>query len=193
MASPSERKEVSCYDKSGFLSVPALIAGLSSQASGCDSTPTAVRDGGSGGNPQFAATHSELATTFSLVDDPADCTANPRLGEFVLFTGQVTYVETTTSTGSGNVNASWYFNYDPGVRLVGQASGRVWMIDATSTHPTGHADTHGDGFSSENSTNEFYIGTDGDRLHLRGNEHLTVDANGKVTVTRPFVWECIGS
>jgi len=140
--------------------------------------------------PLFAATHGEFTTTFNFVDDPADCTSNNRIGEVVLFTGQVTYVERTTTTSSGATNVSWYFIYDPAAHLVGQTSGTVWMIDATSTHPTGHYLVHGDGSSSEDLANEFYTNVNGAHLHLRGNYHLTVDANGNVT--RPFVWECIG-
>src|SRR2546422_4718969 len=38
--------------------------------------------------PQFRATHSEITGSFTEVDGPADCTADPRIGEIVLFTGQ---------------------------------------------------------------------------------------------------------
>ncbi len=144
------------------------------------------------GTPLFEATHAEFTTTFNFVDDPADCTPNSKIGEVVLFTGQITYVERTTTSSSGNVDVRWYFIYDPAVHLVGQTSGNVWMIDATSTHPTGHNNVHGAGSSSENLANEFYTNVNGAHLHLRGNYHVTVDANGNVTATRPFVWECIG-
>lgn len=144
------------------------------------------------GPPRFAATHGDFTTTFSFVDDPADCIADSKVGEIVLFTGQITYVERTTTTSSGNVDVSWYFNYDPAVRLVGQSSGRVWMIDATSTHPTGHNIVHGDGLSSQSLANEFYTSASGGHLHLNGNYHLTQNANGTITATRDFVWQCDG-
>jgi len=143
-------------------------------------------------SPQFEATHGEFTTTFNFVDEPADCTANGRIGEVVLFTGEITYVEHTTTSSFGNVEVRWYFIYDPAVHLVGQTSGTVWMIDPTSTHPTGHDNSHGDGLSSQNTANEHYTNANGAHLHLIGNYHLTVDANGKITATRPFVWECIG-
>ena len=46
--------------------------------------------------------------------------------------------------------------------------------------------------TSENLANEFYTNVNGAHLHLIGNYHLTVDANGNITATRPFVWQCIG-
>jgi hypothetical protein len=143
-------------------------------------------------SPQFAATRGEFTTTFDFVDDPADCTANSRIGEVVLFTGQITYVEQTTTSGSGNVNVTWYFIYDPAVHLVGQTSGTVWMIDPTSTRPTGHDNTHGDGLSSQNMANEHYTNATGGHLHMIGNYHLTMNANGNITATRDFVWQCFG-
>lgn len=145
-----------------------------------------------GVSPQFQATRGEFTTTFSFVDDPADCTANPRIGEVVLFTGTITYVEQTTTSSSGNVNVTWYFIYDPAVHLVGQNSGTVWMIDASSTRPTGHDNIHGNGLSSQNLANEHYTNANGDLLHMRVNYHLTVDANGNITATRPLEWQCIG-
>lgn len=142
--------------------------------------------------PRFAATHSEVTGTIDFVDDPTDCTANPKMGEILLFTGHLTYVERITTTSSGNVDLTVSFTYDPAVHLVGQTSGTVWMIDAARTHPQFHDNFHGVGESYENTGTEYYTNANGAWLHLRVNEHLTVNANGTVTVTRPFVWECIG-
>jgi len=143
-------------------------------------------------SPQFEATRSEVTNTIDFVDDPADCTANPKLGEILLFTGHLTYVVRTTAASSGNVDVTAFFTYDPAVHLVGQTSGTVWMIDAARTHPLFHDNIHGVGESFENITNEYYTNANGARLHLRANEHLTVNANGTIAVTRPFVWDCIG-
>ena len=146
--------------------------------------------------PAFAATNAatrgEVTGAIDFVDDPSDCTANPRIGEILLFTGHLTYVERTTTTTSGNVNMTVSLTYDPAVRLVGQTSGTVWMIDAARTHPQFHDNLHGAGESYENTATEYYTNANGAWLHLRVNEHLTVNANGTVAVTRPFVWECIG-
>ena len=97
-----------------------------------------------------AATRSEVTGTIDFVNDPADCTANPRIGEIVLFTGRLTYVERTTTTSSGNVDMTVSFTYDPTVHLVGQTSGTLWMIDAARTHPQFHDNFHGVGESYEN-------------------------------------------
>ena len=167
-----------------YLTIPMALL-----VAACERQPAALDRGVS---PQFEATHGEFTTTFNFVDDPADCTANSRIGEVVLFTGQITYVEHTTTGSSGNLDVRWYFIHDPAVHLVGQTSGTVWTIDATSTHPTGHNNIHGAGSSSENLANEFYTNVNGAHLHLIGNYHLTVDANGNITATRPFVWQCIG-
>lgn len=143
-------------------------------------------------DPQFEATRGEVTYTVDFVDDPADCTANPRIGEIVLFTGRLTYVERTITTSSGNANVSYYLVYDPAVHLVGQTSGTVWMIDPTSTRITGHVSVHGAGQSWQDTVNEFYTNANGGHLHVISNFHLTVNANGNITVTRPFVLECIG-
>ena len=172
---------------------PAVLAGLSFQVWGCDPmAPTASLQNQPGTSPQFAATHSETTGFFEEIDGPADCTANPKIAEVVLFTGRINYVLRVTTTPSGNVDTTMKFIYDPAVHLVGQTSGTVWTIDATSTHPTGHSNVHGAGSSSENLANEFYTNVNGAHLHLIGNYHLTVDANGNITATRPFVWQCIG-
>jgi hypothetical protein len=142
--------------------------------------------------PLFQATRSEVTNTIDFVDDPADCTANPRIGEILLFTGHLTYVVRTSTASSGNVDVTAFFTYDPAVHLVGQTSGNRWMIDAARTHPMFHDNIHGVGESFENITNEYYANVNGVRLHLRANEHLTVKANGTIAVTRPFVWDCIG-
>jgi hypothetical protein len=142
--------------------------------------------------PQFQATRSEVTNTIDFVDAPADCTANPKIGEILLFTGHLTYVVYSTTASSGNVDVTAFFTYDPAVHLVGQTSGTVWMIDAARTHPMSHDNIHGVGESYQNTTTEYYTNANGAELHLRANEHLTVNANGTITVSRPFVWECIG-
>ena len=141
--------------------------------------------------PLFQATRSEVTNTIDFVDDPADCTANPRVGEIVLFTGRLTYLVRTTTASSGNVNVTAFFTYDPGVHLVGQTSG-TWMIDAARTHPMFHDNIHGAGESFEDITNEYYTNASGAQLHLRSNVHLTVTGQGRVALDRPLVWECIG-
>jgi len=142
--------------------------------------------------PQFAATHSEITGTIDFVDDPADCTANPNIGEILLFTGRISYVQRTTTTSSGNVNMTLLLTYDPAIRLVGQTSGAVWMIDAARTHPEIHDNIHGVGESYQGETTEYYTNANGVQLRLKGNEHLTVNAKGTVVVDRPLVWDCIG-
>ena len=162
--------------------LPLLLVGCERQPAAPD---RAVR-------PQFAATRSQVTNTIDFVDDPADCTANSKIGEILLFTGHLTYVVYTTTASSGNVDVTAFFTYDPAVHLVGQTSGTVWMIDAARTHPLFHDNIHGLGESFENIANEYYTNANGARLHLRANEHLTVNANGTIAVTRPFVWDCIG-
>lgn len=143
-------------------------------------------------SPLFQATRSEVTDTFDLVDDPADCSANPRIGETLLFTGRITLSVTTTSASSGNVNVTAFATYDPAIHLVGQTSGTVWMIDAARTHPMFVDNFHGAGESFEGVTNEYYTNANGAQLHLRNNVHLTVTGQGTVALDRPLVWECIG-
>jgi len=176
-----------------FLIAPAVIAGLSFQVWACDPmAPTASLQNRIGVSPQFAATHSEVTNIFDLVDDPSDCTANPKIGEILLFTGRITIAVRTTSASSGNVDVTAFATYDPSIHLVGQTSGTVWLIDAARTHPMYHDNVHGAGESFEAVTNEYYTNANGARLHLRNNVHLTVTGNGTVALERPLVWECIG-
>ena len=142
--------------------------------------------------PQFQATRSEITNIFDLVDDPSDCTANPKIGEILLFTGRITIAVRTTAASSGNVDVTAFATYDPSVHLVGQTSGTVWMIDAARTHPMYHDNVHGAGESFEGVTNEYYTNANGARLHLRNNVHLAVTGQGRVALDRPLVWECIG-
>ena len=69
--------------------------------------------------PQFAATRDEVTGTIDIVDDPADCTANSKIGEILLFTGRLAYVERTTTASSGNVGVAVSFAYDPAVHPGG--------------------------------------------------------------------------
>lgn len=146
--------------------------------------------------PAFAATNAairgEITGTLDFVDDPADCTANPRIGEVVLFTGQVNYVLRATTTPSGNVDTTVTFSYDPAVHLVGQTSGTVWMIDPTNTRGKFTFLVHGNGLVTMDSEHEFYTNAAGAHLLLHGTYHVTVDANGNVTASRDFVRDCIG-
>jgi hypothetical protein len=162
---------------------------LSLLLAGCERQPVAPEQAL---GPQFEATNSEVTYTIDFVDDPADCSANPKIGEIVLFTGRLTYVVRTTTASSGNVDVTAFFTYDPAVHLVGQASGTVWMIDAARTHPMYHDNLHGAGESFEGVTNEYYTNANGAQLHLRNNVHVTVTGNGTVALERPLVWECIG-
>jgi hypothetical protein len=141
---------------------------------------------------QFEATRSEVTGTIDFVDDPADCTANPNIGEILLFTGQISYVQRTTTTSSGNVDMTLFLTYDPAIHLVGQTSGTVWMIDAARTHPVVHDNIHGVGESYQGTATEYYTNANSVQLRLKGNEHMTVNANGTVVVARPLVWDCIG-
>jgi hypothetical protein len=143
-------------------------------------------------SPQFAATRSEVPGTIDFVDDPADCTTNPTIGEILLFTGRISYVQRTTTTSSGNVNMTLLLTYDPTIHLLGQTSGTVWMIDAARTHPEIHDNIHGVGESYQGETTEYYTNANSVQLRLKGNEHMTVNANGTVVVARPLVWDCIG-
>jgi hypothetical protein len=142
--------------------------------------------------PQFGATHSEITGSFTEVDGPADCTADPRIGEIVLFTGQINYVLSAITTPAGNVDTTLKFFYDPAVRLVGQTSGTVWMIDPTSTRPVFILLVHGNGLVTQNAEHEFYTNAAGARLVLLVNYHVTVNANGNVTVSRDPAYDCIG-
>ena len=142
--------------------------------------------------PVFAATHGEITGSFTEVDDPADCTANPRIGEIVLFTGTINYVLTATTTPSGNVDTTLKFFYDPAVHLVGQTSGTVWMINPTNTRPLFILLVHGNGLVMQNAEHEFYTNAVGGHLLLLVNFHVTVDANGNVRVNGDLGYECIG-
>ena len=140
----------------------------------------------------FEATRSEVTGTIDFVDDPSDCTANASIGEILLFTGQISYVQRTTTSSSGNVDMTLFLTYDPAIHLVGQTSGTVWMIDAARTHPVIHDNFHGLGESYQGTATEYYTNANGGQLRLKGNEHYTVNANGSPVVTRPLVWDCIG-
>ena len=142
--------------------------------------------------PQFAATRSEITGSFEEIDGPADCTANPRIGEVVLFTGTINYVLRATTAASGNVDTTLKFIYDPAVHLVGQTSGTVWMIDPTSTRPVFILLVHGNGLVTQNAEHEFYTNAAGARLVLLVNNHVTVNANGNVTLSRDPAYDCIG-
>jgi hypothetical protein len=145
-----------------------------------------------GVRPQFQATRSEVAGFIVEVDGPADCTANPRIGEIVLFTGRINYVLRVTTTPSGNVDTMFKFIYDPAVHLVGQTSGTVWMINPINTRPDFILLVHGNGLVSKVSEHEFYTNAAGAHLLLMANFHVTVDANGNVRASRDFVYDCIG-
>ena len=155
----------------------------------CDRQPVAPDRAVS---PQFQAIRSEVTNTFDFVDDPADCSANPRIGEIVLFSGRITSVVRTTAASSGNVNVTAFLTYDPAVHMVGQNSGTVWMIDAARTHPFYHDNVHGVGETFEAVTNEYYTNANGAQLRLSFNVHVTVTGQGKIALDRPLVWECIG-
>lgn len=142
--------------------------------------------------PQFQATHSEITGTIEEVDGPADCTANPRIGEIVLFTGQINYVLRATTTPSGNVDTTLKVIYDPAAHLVGQTSGTVWMINPTNTRPIGIFLVHGNGLVNKIAEHEFYTNAAGAHLLLMVNYLVTVNANGNVTASRDFVYDCIG-
>ena len=142
--------------------------------------------------PQFQTIRSEITGSFVEVDGPADCTANPKIGEIVLFTGQINYVLRATTTPSGNVDTLFKFIYDPAVHLVGQTSGTVWMINPINTRPDFILLVHGNGLVSKVSEHEFYTNAAGAHLLLMVNYHVTVNANGNVTVSRDFVYDCIG-
>ncbi len=142
--------------------------------------------------PQFEATHGVITGSFEEIDGPADCTANPRIGEILLFTGKINYVLTAITTPSGNVDTTVKFIYDPAVRLVGQTSGTVWRIDPTSTRPVFILLVHGNGLVTQNAEHEFYTNAAGARLLLLRNYHVTVDANGNITVSRDPAYDCIG-
>ncbi len=143
-------------------------------------------------HPQFGATRSEITGSFDEMDDPADCTANPRIGEIVLFTGTINYVMTATTTPSGNVDTTLKFFYDPAVHLVGQTSGTVWMINPTNTRPLFILLVHGNGLVMQNAEHEFYTNAAGGHLLLLVNFHVTVDANGNVRASRDPAYDCIG-
>ena len=142
--------------------------------------------------PQFGAIRSEITGSFTEVDGPADCTADPRIGEIVLFTGQINYVLSAITTPAGNVDTTLKFFYDPAVRLVGQTSGTVWMINPTNTQPIAIFLIHGNGLVNKINEHEFYTNAAGAHLLLMVNYQVTVNANGNVTVSRDFVYRCIG-
>ena len=142
--------------------------------------------------PEFAATRTEITDFFEEIDGPADCTANPRIGEVVLFTGRINYVLTATTTPSGNVDTTLKFFYDPAVHLVGQTSGTVWTINPTNTQPIAIFLVHGNGAVNKINEHEFYTNPAGRHLLLAVNYLVTVNANGNVTASRDFVYGCIG-
>jgi len=142
--------------------------------------------------PEFAATRTEITDFFEETDGPADCTANPRIGEIVLFTGRINYVLRATTTPSGNVDTTMQFFYDPAVHLVGQTSGTVWMINPTNTQPILIFLFHGNGVVNKINEHEFYTNGAGAHLMLVVNYLVVANANGKVTVSRDFVYRCVG-
>ena len=169
--------------------VPYLAIPITLLVAACERQPVAPNQAL---GPQFQATHSEVTDIFDLVDDPADCTANPRIGEVVLETGHIAVVVRTTTASSGNVNVTGFMTYDPSNYMVGQTSGRVWTIDAARTHPFFSDNVHGAGESFQAVSDEYWISANGVQLVLRVNTHLTMNANGTVAVERPLVYECIG-
>ena len=143
-------------------------------------------------SPAFAATRDIVTGSVDLVNDPADCSANPNLGEIVLFTGRINVRFVATTTPSGNVDTLLKTFYDPAAHLVGQTSGTVWMINPTATHPIGITLVHGSGSVNRVTIDEFYSNAAGAHLMLKVNAIVNVDANGDVRMSRDFVWECIG-
>ena len=142
--------------------------------------------------PQFAATRDIVTGSVDLVDDPADCTANPNIGEIVLFTGRINVVFVATTTPSGNVDTTLKTTYDPAAHLVGQSSGTLWMINPINTHPIGITLVHGNGVVNKITIHEFYTNAAGAHLLLKVNALVTADANGNIRVSRDWVWACIG-
>jgi hypothetical protein len=142
--------------------------------------------------PQFAATRDIVTGSVYLVDDPADCTANPNIGEIVLFTGRINVAFVATTTPSGNVDTILKTIYDPAAHLVGQTSGAVWKINPINTHPIGITLVHGSGAVNKITIHEFYTNAAGAHLMLKVNALVTVDANGSIRVSRDWVWACIG-
>jgi hypothetical protein len=165
-----------------YLAITLLVVACERQPAAPDRTP----------GPLFQATRSEVTDTFDFVDDPADCTANPKIGEIVLFTGRVTRVLSTTTASSGSMGETGFFTYDPADHLMGQTSGSVWMIDVASTHSMFHDNIHGAGESFAAVDYEDYTNANGARLRLRIHWHLTVSGNGTVVLDRLGPWECSG-
>jgi len=169
--------------------LPYLAIAITLLVAACERQPVAPNQAL---GPQFQAAHSEVTDIFDLVDDPADCTANPRIGEVVLETGHIAVVVRTTTASSGNVNVTGFMTYDPSNYMVGQTSGRVWTIDAARTHPFFSDNVHGAGESFQAVSDEYWISANGVQLVSRVNTHVTMNANGTVAVERPLVYECIG-
>lgn len=169
----------------------SLLASLAASALlvACEQQPVAPD---SVVRPRFGVTHSETTGFFEEINGPADCTANPRIGEIVLFTGRINYVLTATTIPSGNVDTTLKFSYDPAIHLVGATSGTVWMIDTINTRPIFILRVHGDGSVTKDSEREFYRNSAGANLMLHVNFLVTVNSNGTVTASRDFVYQCVG-
>jgi len=168
---------------------PVFLALLPFLLLACERQPVAPNQAV---RPEFAAIRSEITGFFEEIDGPADCTANPRVGEIVLFPGRINYVLRALTTPSGNVDTTLKFFYDPAVRLVGETSGTIWMINTTNTQPIALFLVHGNGAVNKINEHEFYTNAAGGHLLLVVNYQVTLNANGDVKVSRDFVYRCIG-
>ena len=136
--------------------------------------------------PLFQATHEEFAGPFINNGTIFVECANDGVGEDVNFINSGTWVESHTTSNSGNKNIQHEVIYDPNFQLVGLTSGDVWIL----YHYTfaSHQNFHGSGESRQQVLNGFFENQDGDRLHLMLNFHWTNDANGNPKLFRYDAW-----
>ena len=118
------------------------------------------------------------------------------LGENVRFFGEVPIHTHQVTSGSGNVNVHVQVRpvtlVDPPFVAVGQTSGRLFQ-PANLGQPINQVIHLAAGEVGHVVHTEYYVAEDGDRLIASESLHLTVNANGDVTVSRfePLSFRCV--
>lgn len=164
------------------------LAALAFVAVSCDSTP--VEPPGveaEASAPLFMANQGWVYGSFDV-----DFVTNVScLGEDVRFYGYVPYKLHRVFKSSGGY--SDFFALEPATPNLpflaeGMSSGIVWKARG-STNPQSYR--VGPGEVTHVTITETYISKDGPTLRSMGGMHITVNANGEVTVSSPFVAETV--
>lgn len=164
------------------------LAALAFVAVSCDSTPVeppGVEADASA--PLFMANQGWVYGSFD-VDNVVyvEC-----VGENIRFFGEVPYKWHRVFKPSGGYSS--FFVLAPSTPQTpflaeGMSSGIVWEARG-SVDPEMYRTGPGEVYHF--SIRETYISSDGPTLHANGGTHVTINANGEVTVSQPFYFETV--